>query len=202
MAKKARHVEVGVKIAAWSICFLQTTCSLSRGRHGEVPQLISELGEAKAWKEQFEQEIKQNKVDRMVSDSGEMQTNIAAMGQTYDLTRKGKGSNLLQTTAVSAVRRLGVEMDLSQMDKGIVSSFLPQAGGFAPASGQIMGISSGLKGAMEKDLADLNSKGEAAKVPFEEMIAANSEVIQANSEAIVAQKARHGEVPQLISELG
>ena len=63
------------------------------------------------------------------TESGEMQTNIAAMGKTYDLTKKGKGSNLLQTTAVSAVRRLGAEMDLSPMDKGIMSSFLSQGGG-------------------------------------------------------------------------
>ena len=72
-----------------------------KARDGQVPQVISELGEAKASKEQFEQEIKEHKVDRMVSDSGEMQTKIATVGEPYERTRKGKGSNLLQTTAVS-----------------------------------------------------------------------------------------------------
>ncbi len=82
-----------------------------KARHREVKQVISELGEAKAWKEQFEQEIKQRKVDRTHSHAGESQTNIAAMGKAYVLTGQGKGSNRLQTTAVSAVRRPGFEME-------------------------------------------------------------------------------------------
>ncbi len=134
----ARYVEVGVKIDA----------------------VISALDEAKAMKVQLEEELEQYKVDRtdagaaiqettgmrekvavaFAKVSGDLQTNIAAMGQAYDLIKKGMGSSFLQTTAASAVRRLVVEMDLSPMDRGIMSSFLPQCEGYAPASGQIRGI--------------------------------------------------------------
>ncbi len=53
---------------------------------------------------------------------------------------------------------------------------------------------------MEKDLADLTAKEEAAKVSFEEMVSAKSEVIQANSEAIEAKMARPGELGMKIAD--
>ena len=73
------------------------------------------------------------------------------MEKAYDLIKKGMGSSFLQTTAVSAVRRLVVEMDLSPGDRGIMSSFLSQGEGFAPASGQITGILMQMKEALGLD---------------------------------------------------
>ncbi len=81
----------------------------------KVQQVISELDEAKAMKVQVEQELEQRKVDRtdagsaiqeatglrereeaaFAKESGEMQTNIAAMGEAYDLIKKGMGGQLL-----------------------------------------------------------------------------------------------------------
>jgi hypothetical protein len=46
---------------------------------------------------------------------------------------------------------------------------------------------------MEKDLANLTAKEEAAKVSFEETVVVKYKVIQANSEAIEAKTARHRE---------
>ena len=97
--------------------------------------------------------------------SGELQTNIAAMGKAYDLIKKGMGNSFLQTTEASAVRRLVVEMDLSPMDRGIMSSFLSQGAGYAPASGRITGILSQMKETMEKDLADLTANRKPPRFP-------------------------------------
>ena len=128
-----------------------------------------------AMKVQLEQELEQHKVDRtdagavileatgqrekeaatFAKESGEMQTNIAAMGEAYDLIKDCMGSSFLQTTAVSAVRRLVVDMDLSPVDRDIMSSFLAQWEGYTPASGQVTGILSQMKETMEKYLADL-----------------------------------------------
>ena len=71
-----------------------------------------------------------------------MQTNLAAVGQAYDLIKHGRDSSFLKTAAASAVRRLVVELDLSPVDR---SSFLAQGEGYVLASGQITGILSQMK---------------------------------------------------------
>ena len=104
----------------------------------------------------------------------------------------------MQATAAVDVRKLVVEMDMSSVDRDIMSFLLSEGEGFDPVSGQVTGILSQMEETMEKDLADLTAKEEAAKVSFEETVVAKYKVIQANSEAIEAKTARHGEV---ISEL-
>ena len=67
-------------------------------------------------------------------------------------------------------------MDLSPTDRDIMSSFLSQGEGYAPASGRITCILSQIKETMEMDLADLTAKEGAAKGSFEGMGAAKPEL--------------------------
>ena len=58
---------------------------------------------------------------------------------------QGMGGAFLQTSAASVLKQLSITMDISSMDREMITSFLTQgqASGYAPASGQIVGIFSG-----------------------------------------------------------
>ena len=64
--------------------------------------------------------------DCTFSVAGEMQTNLAARGKAYDLTRKGKGSSRLQTTAAPAVRRPGGKMEAAKVSEEMVAAKLQE----------------------------------------------------------------------------
>jgi len=78
---------------------------------------------------------------------------------------RGSSCSFLQTTAAVDARKLVVEMDMSSVDRDIMSSFLFEGEGFDPASGQVTGILSQMNETMEKALADLTAKEEAARLP-------------------------------------
>jgi len=81
-------------------------------------------------------------------------------------------------------------------DRDILASFLTQSAGhgYAPASGEIVGILKQMKDTMEKDLAEVIAQEESAKSDFEALVAAKEKEIEAATKAIEEKIKRGGEV--------
>merc|ERR1719247_1768864 len=121
--------------------------------------------------------------------SSEYKTNIAAMSQ-------GMGGAFLQTNAASVVKQLSITMDISAMDREMITSFLTQGQGqdvgYAPASGQMVGILKQMTDTMEKDLAEATAEEEAAVKAFKGLLAAKTKEINALTKEVETKTAQIG----------
>jgi len=178
----------------------------------KVPQVQSSLDEATAQKEQLEKDLAEHKQDRadakdalakasamrekeaaeFLKESTDDKTNIAALGKAIAALEKGV-TGFLQTTVASAVRRLTINMDLSTADRDVLTAFLTQGQGYAPQSGQIIGILKEMKDTLEKELAAIEEQEDSAKATYADMVAAKEKEIRSNTKAIEAKLGRHGE---------
>jgi chromosome segregation ATPase len=180
----------------------------------KIPQVESAIKEAEATLAQLKADLVQHKSDRAdakkaiaeatairtkeaatyAKDSGDHKTNIAAMGKAITSLEKG-ATGFLQTSAATLIRRLTIEMDLTNTDRDMISGFLTEGrSGYAPQSGEITGILKQMKETMEGDLEDLTKAENTAKANFEGLVAAKEKEIAANTKAIEEKTVRDGEV--------
>merc|ERR1719183_731520 len=194
----------------------------------KIPQVEAALKEGEATKLQLEADIKAHQADRAeakealakatalrekeaaayAKESGDFKTNIAAMGKAIDAISGGMGGSFLQTTTATAVRRIIIDADMSSADRDQVMAFLAngQGFGYAPASGQIVGILEQMKETMEADLASITKAEEEAIANFNELVAAKEKQIQANTKSIEEKIERVGnlgvEIETMKADLG
>merc|ERR1719235_2425207 len=100
--------------------------------------------------------LREKEAAAFAKTSSDFKTNIAAMKKATAAISKGMGGAFLQTSAASVVKQLSITMDISSIDRDMITAFLTQSStsGYAPASGQIVGILKQMTDTMEKDLAD------------------------------------------------
>merc|ERR1719238_1844929 len=96
-------------------------------------------------------------------------------------------------------------MDISSIDRDMITAFLTQgqgdASGYAPASGQIVGILKQMTDTMEADLASITASEEAAIKDFNGLVAAKTKEINALGREIESKTTRVGELGvQLVTE--
>jgi hypothetical protein len=115
------------------------------------------------------------------------------MGKAIAAIEKG-ATGFLQTSAANTLRRLTIDMDLSTVDRDVLSSFLSSGEGYVPQSGQIVGILKQMDDTMQKDLADATAAENSAKANYDALMAAKSKEIAANTASIEQKTARFGEV--------
>ena len=119
----------------------------------------------------------------------------AAVVKAISSLESGMAGGFLQTSSASVVRRLSVEMELSNADREVLSSYLSaQRNGYAPQSGEITGILKEMKDTMEADLASMTSTEESSKANFQALVSAKEKEIAANTKAIEEKTVRSGEV--------
>jgi len=110
----------------------------------------------------------------------------------------GMGGAFLQTRAASVVKQLSISMDISSMDREMITSFLTQgqgeAAGYVPASGQITGILKQMTDTMEASLATATSEEKSAVKDFNELVSAKTKQIQALTKEVESKTARIGEL--------
>merc|ERR1719183_2493388 len=83
----------------------------------------------------------------------------------------------------------------------MITSFLTQDEGYAPASGQIVGILKQMADTMEKDLASMTAEEEAAIKDFDGLMAAKTKEINTLGKEIETKTAQIGELGvQLVTE--
>jgi len=185
----------------------------------KIPQVESSIKEGIATQTQLNADLKMHKSDRAdakaaiaaatairtkeaatyATDSSDHQTNIAAMGKAIAALEKG-AAGFLQTNAGAQVnhlvRKLSIDMDLSNTDRDVISAFLTtkQNAGYAPQGGEITGILKQMKETMEGDLDDINKQEEEAKANFDALVSAKEQEIAAATKAIEEKTVREGEV--------
>uniref|UniRef100_A0A7S1RUF9 Uncharacterized protein n=1 Tax=Alexandrium catenella TaxID=2925 RepID=A0A7S1RUF9_ALECA len=187
---------------------------------GKIPQVQSSLDEATAQKDQLEKDLDEHKQDRLdakdalaqasglrekeaaefLKESSDDKANVAALGKAIVALEKGV-TGFLQTQAATAVRRLTINMDLNAADRDMLASFLSQGEGYAPQSGQIIGILKQMKDTMEKDLAAIVAEEEKAKADYASLVAAKQKEVNSNTQAIEAKLGRHGQTGVKIETL-
>merc|ERR1740130_1739915 len=96
-------------------------------------------------------------------------------------------------------------MDISSMDREMITSFLTQGQGdavaYAPQSGQITGILEQMTDTMEADLASATAEEQASIKEFNGLVQAKTKEINAFGSEIEAKTARVGELGvQLVTE--
>merc|ERR1740122_134508 len=111
------------------------------------------------------------------------------------------GSFLQSTAAVSALQKMTVDADMSSSDREILTSFLSEGQGYAPQSGQIVGILKQMKDTMEKNLAEVIAEEEEAIKTFDALMAAKKKEVDANTAALESKLERVGQTGLDIVEM-
>jgi len=179
----------------------------------KIPQLEAGIKGAIAEKKQLEADLKAHKADRAAAkaaiakatalrekeaaafakEKSDGETNIAALAKAIPAIEKGM-SGFLQTGAASVLRGLSVSMDMSSVDREMLASFLSSKSGYAPASGEIVGILKTMNDEMKADLASATAAEEAAIKSFDGLVAAKTKEINALQKSIETKTARVGEI--------
>merc|ERR1719195_223985 len=92
-------------------------------------------------------------------------------------------------------------MDMSAVDRDELSSFLSASTGYAPASGQIVGILKQMKDTMSAELTDATAAEEAAVKDFDALVAAKEKQINALTKAVEDKTTRLGDGGVKLSEM-
>ena len=168
------------------MCYCDNADTLLAGAietaENKIPQLEAMVGKDVEMKKQLETDVKNHKADREAAKtaiaeatalrekeaaafakaSGDLKTNIAALAKAIPAIEKGMGSGFLQTTSATVVKQLSIDMDMSNVDRQMLASFLGSKNGYAPASGEITGILKTMEDEMNANLADTTAAEEAA----------------------------------------
>jgi chromosome segregation ATPase len=187
----------------------------------KIPQLEAAIGGDLAEKTQLEADLKAHKADRAAAkeaiakatalrekeatafakESGDLQTNIDALAKAIPAIEKGMGGAFLQTTSAAAVRDLSVSMDMSNVDRQMLAAFLSGKSGYAPASGEIVGILKTMADEMAASLAEAKENEASAIAGFEELKAAKTKEINALQASIESKMTRVGDLAVKTAEM-
>merc|ERR1719327_1554170 len=149
----------------------------------KIPQLESDIKETEALKAQLGGDVDGAKSDRAAAkeaiakatamrekdasafakENAEDNSNLDALTKALAAIEKGMAEGFLQTRAASVLRQLSLTQNMPDEDRDILASFLTnnEGHGYAPASGEIVGILKQMKDTMEKDLAEVIAQEES-----------------------------------------
>jgi chromosome segregation ATPase len=187
----------------------------------QVPQIESSIEEAVSTKSQIESDLVKHKKDRedakaaiadataqrekekaaFDAENAEDMANVAACGKAITAIEKGMASMFLQSGAANTLKNLVINRDLDRYSRRVLTDFLSTSTGYAPASGEIVGILKQLLEDMEKELKEVVDEENAAVAEFESLVSAKEKEIQANTEAIETKTEKNGEMAVKIVNL-
>jgi hypothetical protein len=148
--------------------------------------------------------IREKQAGEFATVKSDSETNIAALGKAIAALEKGMAGAFLQTTQAQVLRSLvSQQQSLTDFDRQMLMSFLSteNRAGYAPQSGEIVGILKQMKDTMDQDLADAVAAETAAIAAFDSLMGANSKVIAASTAAIEKKTQRVGELKVEIVQL-
>jgi len=188
----------------------------------KIPQVESALAEAEAALSQLKKDIEEHKANvadakktmakatalrekeaaAFATESSDLKTNVAALGKAIGAIEAGTAGSFLQSSAsVSALQKMTVDADMSSADRDMLTAFLSQGQGYAPQSGQIVGILKQMKETMEKTLADVIAAEEEAIKNYDALMAAKKKEVDANTAALESKLERVGQTGLDIVEM-
>jgi hypothetical protein len=120
--------------------------------------------------------LREKEAAAFATESSDLKTNLAALGKAINSIEAGTAGSFLQSSAaVTALQKMTVDADMNSADRDILTAFLSQGEGYAPQSGQIVGILKQMKDTMEKNLAETIAAEEEAIKTFDALMAAKKE---------------------------
>jgi chromosome segregation ATPase len=183
----------------------------------EIPQIEASLKGAVSTKAQVEEELAKAKTDRAdakaaiedataqrekeakayAAEAAEDKANIAACKKAVEAIEKGMGGSFLQTRAAGALRNLVLNSEsMDRYTRRMLTDFLStsQTEGYAPASGEIVGILTQLLESMEGEFKECTDAENSAIADFESLVAAKEKEIAAATSAIEVKTEKNGEL--------
>jgi len=182
----------------------------------KIPQVAAAVKELTAKKQQLDADLKDHAKDRAAAKAAiaeatairskekaaydkslaDGQQNLGAVQKAIAAISQGMGS-FLQTPDAGKLRKfITSKQDMPDVDRRDVLAFLSggQGSGYAPASGEIVGILKQMADEMGASNADLVSDEEAAVKAHDALMSAKNKEIQALIASIEHKTARTGEV--------
>jgi chromosome segregation ATPase len=134
-------------------------------------------------------------------ESSEDSANMAATAKAMTAIEKGMGAAFLQTPTANVLRKVAEKRQNEE-----VLAFLSQGMGYAPASGEIVGILKTMHDEMTADFNEEKATEEAAIKAYDELMAAKTKEVNALTKAIEEKMTRVGElaveIVQMKNDLG
>merc|ERR1719240_2245945 len=110
--------------------------------------------------------------------------------------------SFLQTAAAQVLRNLVLgKNNIEDYQRDELTAFLSNGQGYAPASGQIVGILKQMTDTMNKDLAEATASEDAAIKAYNELMAAKEKEVNALTKAIEEKMVRLGKLQVEIVEM-
>merc|ERR1719198_398037 len=179
-----------------------------------------EAGEAEV--KQLKADLKQHQADRAAAKTAmadatgirekeaaafadlkaESDAEIAACTKATAAIEKGMGGSFLQNAEAQVLRKLVVsQTNIEDYAREELTAFLSNSEGYAPASGQIVGILKQMGDTMNKDLAEATAAEKAAVKAYNELMAAKEKEVNALTKAIEEKMVRLGKLQVEIVEM-
>jgi len=170
-----------------------------------IPQLKAEIAKAKGDRDATLKAVASLKVERKKGAAAfkkaqdDLMTNIAAMKKAIAAIEKGMEGSFLQTSAGALLKNLAVNFDgIRDSDRDTLSVFLSGGDkddeGYAPASGEIVGILKQMLDTLMGQVKDVSGDEKEDILNFELMLKAKLKVIDTLTKAIEDKMMRLGEL--------
>jgi hypothetical protein len=188
----------------------------------KMPALVSEIEEAEQEVKQLKLDLEAHKADRAAAKKSmaeatalreeeaskfaaykaEATSNIDAMVKATEAIEKGMAGSFLQTRQAQVLKNLVLgQNNLDDVAREEITAFLSSSQGYAPASGQIVGILKQMTDTFNKELDEATAAEEAAIKAYEELMAAKQKEVEALTKAIEEKMVRLGKVQVEIVEM-
>merc|ERR1740138_1058278 len=193
----------------------------------KIPQLSSDLSSSEASLSETKEGLKQDQGDRsaakaamaeatgirqkenaaFVAAKDEYVANIDAILKAVSALEKGMAGSLLQTQSANVLKRIlrsQATRDMLEEDRQTLLSFLsgnPFSQGYAPQSGQIVGLLKQLGDSMATSLAEMMIAEEKAVYTYGELMKAKTAEVNSLTEAIEAKTTKIGDLGVAIVQI-
>jgi len=124
----------------------------------------------------------------------EHDTDIAAIAKATAAIEQGVAGSFLQTPAAQILKHIVSKSELPEADQETVTAFLSQSTGYAPQSGEIIGILKQMGDTMAASLADATAVEKAAIENYNGLIAAKKKEVAALTATIESKTKQIGEL--------
>jgi septal ring factor EnvC (AmiA/AmiB activator) len=138
--------------------------------------------------------IREKEAAAFAKEKSYFDSTITAITKAVAALEKGVAGGFLQTSAAATLKTVVQTADMEEADRTMLTSFLSGQVGYAPQSGQIIGILKQMGDTMAADLATATATEEAAIKTYDELMASKKEEVDALTASIEKKLKEIGEV--------
>merc|ERR1740123_69065 len=223
-AEGEREKQLFDKYSCWCRSGAGKLAESITGATAKVPQVQSDIEGGEGQLAQLKADLKQHQSDRdaakassaeatairekeaaaFAAEKAEYDANIDALSGAIAAISKGMVGGFLQSSAAQRLRAAVVSTrHLLDGERMQLASFLSgsEGSGYAPQSGEILGMLKQLKDSMSQSLGDATASEKAAIKGYEELVDAKAKEVSALTKAIEEKTVRSGELGVAIVQM-